>query len=104
MNTDKTQPIDEESKEFIKWSINRLSDKEFYREMLERIESQMQALYGAENDLQLLRLLEAKMIAGAREHGKPLTDREQIAKEIQQELLDLIGWNMVELWREEKSN
>jgi hypothetical protein len=89
-------PIDPESKAFIKWSLKRLSQPDYYYLVTSLIETQVKTFL--HSNPQLIPSLKQKLSKGAREHGKPSYSLGQIEQELNNELLDLIGWNMLRLW------
>lgn len=95
-NVQTLHTIDPESKAFIKWALKQLSQPDYYFLVTSLIESQVQTFL--DSNKQLIPALKEKLTKGAREHGKPSYSLKQIEQELNHELLDLIGWNMVRLW------
>ena len=93
--------IDAESKKFIKWTREHLSDPDYFSLLSCLIERQLSNFLNSDKDKLLSSLME-KMTQGALEHGKPSHSEEAVNKELQQEFLDIIGWNMVMLWNKWK--
>ena len=71
-----------ESKQFIKWAIGRLEDKEYFSYILKRIRKRQQVFYSMDR-AELLNKLEGKLERGAMEYKEPLNDFKQIKKEIE---------------------
>ena len=95
--------IDPESKQFIKWTMQKLENEAFFEYLISKINAQMQAFYFDGSRKTLLKNLRVKMESGALEHGKPKASFEEIKSEIEAEYLDLIGWSMIHLWNFEKT-
>lgn len=93
--------IDAESKQFIKWTREHLNDPDYFSLLSYLIDRQLWNFLNGDKQ-KLLTALTEKMTKGAIEHGKPTHTKEQVLTELQQELLDLIGWNMVMLWNKRK--
>lgn len=89
--------IDGESKKFIKWTREHLNDPDYFLLLSILIERQLSNFLNGDKE-NLLTTLTEKMKKGALEHGKPSHSQEEVHKELQQEFLDIIGWNMVLLW------
>lgn len=96
--------IDEESKYFIKWTLDMLSNPRFFIALSGIIEKQLFSFLQG-NHSTLIKKLKRKLRKGALEHGAPSYSLRKAKKELEQEFLDLIGWNMILLWnkRKEKS-
>lgn len=100
----KVQPlhkIDAESKRFIKWTEKHLSDPDYFSLLSCLIDRQLSNFLHGDRKKLLAALME-KLEKRAREHGKPSYTKEHVLGELQQEFLDLIGWNMVLLWNKRK--
>lgn len=93
--------IDGESKKFIKWTREHLSDPDYFMLLSILIERQLSNFLNSDKEKLLTALME-KMKKGALEHGKPFHSQEEVHTELQQEFLDIIGWNMVLLWNKGK--
>jgi len=93
--------IDSESKKFIKWTREHLSDPDYFLLLSCLIERQLSNFLNGDKE-KLLAALTEKMNKGALEHGKPSHSQEEVHEELQQEFLDIIGWNMVLLWNKGK--
>jgi len=89
--------IDQESKNFIKWSMEKLEDEEFFFMMMKRIKSQQVNFYRTPRK-RLLQILRTKMEEGAQHYGEPIKSSRRLRREIREEFLDLIGWNMLTFW------
>lgn len=90
--------IDTESKNFIKWAMTRLDDRDFYNSMVRKIQMQLNNYYRKSSRRVVLTHLKRKMELGAIHHGEPEKELKLLHEEINEELLDLIGWNMLILW------
>lgn len=104
LHTSENKNIDDESKEFIKWATTNLNDPDFFTLISCLIQAQITVFLGKDRKT-IIKNLKKKLIIGAKEHGAPTKPIPTITKELNQEFLDLIGWNMVRLWnlRKEKS-
>lgn len=99
-NVRNDQPLhtfDTESKKFIEWTKKHLTDPDYFLLLSCLIERQLSNFLNGDKE-KLLTALTEKMKKGALEHGKPSHSQEEVHKELQQEFLDIIGWNMVLLW------
>lgn len=79
------------------WASEKLSNDHFYLHLTKKIVSDLEQFYSQENKEYLLKQLIEKMIKGSREHGTP-NNEDEIKLEIEQEMLDLVGWNLVKMW------
>lgn len=100
-NVQSLHKIDGESKHFIKWAREHLSDSDYFLLLSCLIEKQLSMFLNGDKE-KLLTALTEKMNKGALEHGKPSHSQKEIHKELQQEFMDIIGWNMVLLWNKGK--
>ncbi len=91
----KNKNIDKESQRFITSSIKFLKDAENFNLTLGSIKAALAGACTIEKRKQFLEKLEAKLIKGSLEHGKPMTDFKQIDKELFDEILDLFGYLML---------
>lgn len=91
--------IDSESSQFIAWAMNELDDLNHYQTMLKEIKSRLDSFY-AQPKSTIMPQLKAKMIRGAREHGAPTHPVQKINEEIDNEYIDLLGWELVKKWNE----
>ena len=57
MNTDKSKPIDQESREFIKWTEDTLIADSFYSDLAAKIVYEIREFYSLENKSKLMELL-----------------------------------------------
>lgn len=97
LHNSEKKSIDDESKEFILWATTNLNDPEFFTLISCLIQAQVTAFLGKDRN-QIISKLKKKLTLGAKEHGSPTKPIPTITKELNQEFLDLIGWNMVRLW------
>lgn len=91
----KTKNIDPESQQFITSSIKFLKNEENFNLILGSIKATLAGVCTIEKRKKFLEKLKAKLIKGGLEHGKPMTDYEQIEKELLDEILDLFGYKML---------
>lgn len=96
-NVQPLHKIDAESKKFIEWTRKHLSDPDYFLLLSCLIERQLSNFLNGDKE-KLLTALTEKMEKGVLEHGKPSHSQAEVHEELQQEFLDLIGWNMVRLW------
>lgn len=96
-NVQPLHKIDTESKQFIKWSREHLTDPDYFSLLSCLIDRQLWNFLNGDKQ-KLLSALTEKMKKGALEHGKPSHSQDEAQIELQQEFLDIIGWNMVLLW------
>ncbi len=96
-NVQSLHTIDAESKNFIKWTIQHLNDPDYFMLLSCLIDRQLSNFLNGDKEKLLAELTE-KMKKGALEHGSPTHSQEEAQNELQQEFLDIIGWNMVLLW------
>lgn len=101
LHKSKDNPIDAESKKFIKWTAHHLSDPDYFSLLSCLIDRQLSNFLNGDRKTLLTALME-KLNKGAQEHGNPTYSKEEAQQELQQEFLDLIGWNMVLLWNKRK--
>lgn len=97
-------PLEEkesESDKFIEWAIHSLQDEAYFSSVLLRIKKQQEDFYQS-NRASLLRNLHEKMKKAGKEYGDPQSDFGKIKTEIENEMLDLIGWNMIYAWKLKK--
>lgn len=95
--------IDLENQQYIDWTIEKLSDGQYLNEIIKKVISQISEYYRNKNKNQLLRELKTKMTFGAIEHGGKLpASYEAIEKELTQEYLDIIAYNMMLLFKSGK--
>ncbi len=87
--------LDPKSKEFIIWVMDQLGTEEQYWELVSLVIKQLRTWYYDQTVEQFMDKLEAKMIEGAKEHGEPKINPDSIQKEINNEAIDLIGWNLM---------
>lgn len=87
--------IDNKSEEFIKRSINKLRDDKEFLIFIGKVMSQTFDFYMDTPREMLLKLLEDKMRQGAIEHGTVQTNPMNILKEVRNEDLDKLGWNLM---------
>lgn len=86
--------INAESKRFIKWVDERLSDESQFEEDI------AEAIYLADDFYNqplpyIKKRLLAKLEIGSAEHGRPIYPLDEIQGEMENEFLDLVGWLMV---------
>ncbi len=95
--------IDQENQQYIDWTIEKLQDKQYFDEIIKKVISQITEYFQNKDKTQLLRELKTKMTAGAIEHGGELpASYEAIEKELTQEYLDIIAYNMMLLFKSGK--
>lgn len=87
--------LDEASKKRIDNLEKLLLDDKFFRELVGRVMSQTFNFYFDTPRPTLIRLLREKMINGAKEHGPADLDQIKLLKEIRNEDLDKLGWNII---------
>lgn len=92
---------DELSQEFIKWSIKYLSNKNNYDKLINDIFSNAEFYYSKDMK-KVLNDLVMKLHKGSIEHGPPIHEQEWLDREIEMELLDLIGYGLLKLWNRER--
>lgn len=90
--------LDSESQEFINWTKSKLENPEFFNWLINTILEETHIIYTKNNQDLLIRSILRKMRFGALEHGAPSKDVKRIRREYLMEMLDLIGWKMMELY------
>lgn len=105
MNKDITlDMLDDDSKEFIEWSMNKWEDTEWRIEFLRECVHKFQN-YISRDPNELKAALKQKFILGGYEHGSPAKyTKEQVDREVEFEYQDAIGWPFVYLYAEWKRN
>jgi hypothetical protein len=93
--------IDTESAEFIDWAMTELDDHTHYETMLSEIKQRLDNFYAQPKEV-IMPHLKAKMTRGAHEHGAPSHPTTYINEEIDNEYIDLLGWELVKKWNERK--
>lgn len=87
------EDLDEKSKAFIERTLKKLEDNQEFLLLVGRVMSQTFDFYMDTPREMLIKLCKEKMIAGAKEHGEPLTDPIKVLREIRMEDLDKLVWN-----------
>lgn len=94
-----TSEVDPVSVEFIAWAMEQTEDEEWFREF--RLDCIRKLKNFLSRDPQELRaLLRNKLERGSADHGSPLKKRWDIEKELADEYIDILGWPLVELFRD----
>lgn len=93
--------IEPESKEFMKFVKEFLSDSAEYETSVLEIRHLLKEFYDLPPD-EIRRQLMNKLRKGAEEHGEPVYTPHQLKIEFQAELIDLLGWYMIGLWQQER--
>lgn len=91
--------LDEESKQFIEFALKRLEDFTFRKVLV------IKAIYKFTkyiNTVDLEKKVKAKLVKGGLEHGEPIYSQNEIKKELEDEFLDLLGWQLVSLWQKNR--
>ncbi len=94
--------INSESKLFIQWSIGKLNEPAFYDYLASRLTEKLRVFLQKTDRQEILERLKQKLEAGGIEHGKPDYAFEKIERELELEMLDLIGWSMLHFWNFKK--
>ncbi len=101
MNTNELKDVDSESQKFIRWSFEAIADDKELSALIDEVTTK--ANTWLHHDLGKLRKkLLAKMIKGAKEHGAPRHTLAAVAKELEGEYLDLLGWTQIKKYNEKK--
>lgn len=87
--------IETESKKYIDFSVKYLSDEANFNLAYGSIRAILKGACEPKKRKTFLRNLKVKITNGSIEHGAPLTDFEEIDKEIEAEILDLFGYLML---------
>ena len=99
---DSTQSLNEESRKFIAWTREQLANPDNYERLITQIISGVIAYYAQPKEL-ILSKLEEKLVKGGIEHGEPNYSLDFIIKELENEYIDLIGWEMVAYWNQSEN-
>lgn len=87
--------IDKQSAKFIRESMITLRNSEEYNSLIKRVlQKTMDFFLDTPQELMIL-FLKAKLEKGAEEYGYLKTDKVEIAFELIDEMLDLLGWQLI---------
>lgn len=90
----KLKTIDPTAEEYIDWTIHTLSEG-WFDTVIESVIIRIKEYYTNTDREIIIADLRAKMTAGAIQHGKLPTSINDIDRELQQEYLDIIAYNMM---------
>ena len=86
--------LNEESKKFISWVESELDDPIKYEKIISQIVAGVLAYYGQPKHI-IMEKLKEKLTKGGMEHGEPIYPLEFVLKELENEFIDLLGWELV---------
>lgn len=89
--------ISPESELLIEWAFKKLEDEEYFESLINRTKKILSE-YLSTDKQEIRDQLRQKMTRGAIEHGDPISDFKRIQHELNDEMLDLLGWSMVYAW------
>lgn len=89
--------VNSDNKDLIKWAGQHIADPEEFDRMLNIIVFELRIFYGA-NKEQLKQKLFDKMRRASQEYPTPYLEHWKIKNEEEAEMVDLIGWKLVELF------
>lgn len=89
--------VSSDNKDLIKWAGQHLSDPAEFDLLLQTLVFELRVFYGA-NKEQLKKRLFDKMRQASQEYPTPYMEHWKVRNELEAEMVDLIGWKLVELF------
>ena len=89
-----------EEEQFLAYAKAKLHDDAFMFNLVIKITQEFLAFYHTSDRTTRLAKIYKKLEKGTREYGSPIYPPARVDQEIEEEEIDLVGWNLVKLFNE----
>ena len=89
-----------EEEQFLAYAKAKLHDDAFMFDLVNKITGELLEFYHTSDRKTRLAKIYAKLEKGTREYGSPIYPPARVDQEIEEEEIDLVGWNLVKNFNE----